>query len=127
MKDKNKETIRTFDGGATRDTDVGKPNYIRALSPLVLQRYVAYLGEHRVQSDGNLRDWDNWKKGIPKQTYLEGLDRHRMALWLIHEGFPAYDNHGPVAIEDALCGIIFNASGYLHGLLKPKDSGTTTK
>jgi len=111
-------SIRTFPTGATRDTVVGKLNYIKALSPLVLRQYVTYLGEHRKQSDGTLRDWDNWKKGIPKQTYLEGMDRHLKALWLLHEGYDAFDNHGPVVIEDALCGIIFGASGYLHEILK---------
>lgn len=122
MSDKN---MRVFPTGAIRDTDADKPNYIRALSPLVLQRYVAYIGKHRVQSDGNLRDWDNWKKGIPKQAYLEGLKRHLMALWLLHEGHPACDNHGPVTIEDALCAVLFNASGYLHKILEAKGKSLT--
>lgn len=110
--------IRTFSSGATRDTDVGKLNYIKALSPLVLQSYVAYLSKHRVQSDGQLRDWDNWKRGIDKQTYLESLARHLMTLWLLHEGNQAFDNKGEVTLEDSLCAIIFNASGYLFEILK---------
>lgn len=114
------QTIRTFATGATRDTDIDKLNYVRALSPIVLQRYVQYLGRHRLQSDGTLRDWDNWKKGIDKQTYVESLGRHDMAVWLLHEGYPAFDNHGPATLEDSLCGIIFNASGMLHEILKEK-------
>ena len=116
------EEIRTFDTGATRDTDVSKPNYIKALCPLVLRRYVTYLDKHRLQPDGSVRDFDNWKQGIPKQVYMEGLGRHEMAAWLIHAGFTAYDNHGPVEIEDALCGVVFNAMGYLHEILKVKGS-----
>jgi len=112
------QAVRTFESGATRDTDIGKLNYVKALSPIVLQRYVQYIGQHRVQSDGTLRDWDNWKKGIDKQTYVESLDRHGMAVWLLHEGYPVFDNHGPVTLEDSLCGIIFNAMGYLHEVLK---------
>lgn len=112
--------IRIFPGGATRDTDKDKLNYIKALSPIVLQRYVEYLGKHRVQSDGNLRDWDNWKSGIDKQAYMDGLGRHLIALWLLHDGFPASDNHGPVTLQDCLCAIIFNASGYLYEELKDK-------
>lgn len=113
--------MRTFSSGSTRDTDVGKLNYVKALSPIVLQRYVEYLGKHRVQSDGNLRDWNNWKNGIDKQAYMDGLGRHFVALWLLHDGFPASDNHGPVTLEDCLCAIIFNASGYLHEELKVKN------
>jgi len=118
MNDNGK--IRKFKSGATRDTDVGKLNYIKALSPIVLQRYVEYLGEHRMQTDGVLRDWDNWKKGIDLQTYIEGLSRHEMAVWLLHQGFGAHDNHGPVTMEDSLCGVIFAAMGMLHEILKAK-------
>ena len=125
------DKIRIFESGATRDTDAGKLNYIRALSPIVLQYYVNYLGKHRVQSDGNLRDWDNWKNGIDKQTYLEGMDRHKMAVWLLHQGQQACDNHGSVTLEDSLCGVIFNAMGYLYELLKietkPGDRGDVEK
>lgn len=109
--------IRTFDTGATRDTDINKPNYIKALSPIVLREYVDYLGKHRIQSDGNLRDWDNWKQGMPLDVCLEGEDRHHRAVWLLHQGFPAFDNHGPVTLKDSLCGVIFNAMGYLHEIL----------
>ena len=113
--------MRKFDSGATRDTDINKPSYIKALSPIVLQYYVDYLGRHRLQSDGNLRDWDNWKNVIPQDVYLDGLGRHEMAVWLLCQGFPASDNHGSVTLEDSLCGVIFNAQGMLHELLK-KDS-----
>lgn len=110
--------IRQFDTGATRDTDVNKPSYIKALSPIVLQNYVEYLGRHRLQSDGNLRNWDNWKNGIPQDVYLDGLGRHEMAVWLLCHGFPASDNHGLVTLKDSLCGVIFNAQGMLHEILK---------
>lgn len=112
------DEIRQFDSGATRDTDKGKPSYIKALSPIVLQRYVEYIGKHRTQSDGSQRDWDNWKQGIPQDVYLDGLGRHEMAVWLLCHGFSAFDNHGPVTLEDSLCGIIFNTQGMLHELLK---------
>lgn len=117
----NQSKVRTFGSGATRDTDKDKLNYIKALDPLVLQTYVEYLGKHRVQSDGNLRDWDNWKKGIDKQTYLESEDRHHRAIWLLSQGYDVYDNHGPVTEKDALCGVIFNAMGRLYELLKAED------
>jgi len=112
--------MRKFSSGATRDGVGDKLNYVKALSPIVIQRYVKYLGEHRTQSDGTKRDWDNWKKGIPKETYLEGEDRHHRAVWLLLQGYSVCDNHGPVTLEDSLCGVIFNASGMLHELLKEK-------
>ena len=111
-------TIRTFDTGATRDTAVGKLSYVKALSPIVLRRYVQYLDAHRKQPDGSMRDFDNWKKGIPEETYLDGLGRHFIAVWLLAQGFPAEDNHGPVNLESTLCAIIFGASGWLHELLE---------
>jgi len=117
--------MRTFAGGATRDTLANKPSYVKALSPSVLRHYVEYIGKHRVQSDGSLRDWDNWKKGIPQDVYLDGLARHFLSTWLLFDGFPASDNHGPVTIEDSICGVIFNAQGLLHEILKDKVNGKT--
>jgi len=110
--------IRKFDTGATRDTADGKLSYVKALSPIVLQRYVQYLDSHRKQPDGSVRDFDNWKKGIPEEIYLDGLGRHQMAAWLLAQGYPAEDNHGPVNLKDTLCAIIFGASGWLHELLE---------
>ncbi len=121
-----KVEIRKFDSGATRDTSEGKLDYRKALSPIVLQRYVQYLGAHRKQPDGSMRDFDNWKKGIPIEAYFEGLGRHDMAVWLLHDGFPAEDNHGPVSLEDTLCAIIFNSSGWLHEILKERACGKTS-
>lgn len=121
-----KVEIRKFDSGATRDTSEGKLDYRKALSPIVLQRYVQYLNAHRKQPDGSMRDFDNWKMGIPIEAYFEGLGRHDMATWLLHDGFPAEDNHGPVSLEDCLCAIIFNSSGWLHEILKEKICGKTS-
>jgi hypothetical protein len=118
MDETNK--LRSFAGGATRDTLEGKLSYVKALSPAALKYYVEYLGRHRKQSDGSYRDWDNWKQGIPQDVYLDGLGRHFWAVWLLFEGTPAFDNHGPVSIEDSLCGVIFNAQGMLDEILKSK-------
>jgi hypothetical protein len=112
--------IRTFDSGATRDTTEGKLSYVKALSSIVLQRYVQYLDKHRLQPDGSMREFNNWKKGIPEDTYFDSLGRHFVAAWLLKEGFPAEDNHGPVNIEDSLCAIIFNSMGWLHEILKDR-------
>lgn len=112
--------MRKFDTGATRDTVEGKLSYVKGLSPIVLKRYLQYLDTHRKQSDGTLRDFDNWKLGIDKDVYLDGLGRHFLDVWLLCHGFPAEDNHGPVEIENALGGVIFNSIGMLHEILKGK-------
>lgn len=112
--------IRTFDTGATRDTVQGKLDYVKGLSPIVLRRYMQYLDKHRLQSNGNMRDFDNWKKGIPQETYHSSGGRHFMAAWLIEEGYAVSDNHGPIDEENALCGLLFNTMGRLHEILKVK-------
>lgn len=112
--------IRTFSTGATRDTAEGKLSYVKGLSPIVLRRYLQYLAKHRKQPDGSMREFDNWKYGIPKHTYLDSLGRHFVDLWLLMQGFDATDNHGPCDLEELLCAIIFNSSGLLHEVLKEK-------
>ena len=112
-------TIRTFDTGATRDTAQGKLDYVKALSPIVLRRYVQYLDKHRLQSDGSYRDFDNWKKGIPQETYRSSGGRHFVDDWLLSEGYTTEDNHGPVTdIEDVICAKIFNDMGRLKEILE---------
>ena len=113
------QPIRTFDTGATRDTAQGKLDYVKALSPIVLRRYVQYLDKHRLQPDGSYRAFDNWKKGIPQNVYHSGGGRHFMDTWLLTEGYPTEDNHGPVEIEDAICAQLFNLMGRLHEMLRP--------
>lgn len=117
--------IRTFDTGATRDTDQGKLDYIKALSPIVLRRYVQYLDKHRKQSDGSYRGFDNWKKGIPKEAYVSGSGRHFLDTWLLTEGYATEDNHGPVELEDAICAQLFNLMGRLHEMLKTDRTAPT--
>lgn len=112
--------MREFDTGAKRDTNEDKLSYVKGLSPIVLKRYLEYIGKHRDCPDGSKRGWDNWKQGIPKDVYLDSLGRHFWDVWLISEGYPASDNHGEVSIENALCGLLFNAQGLLYELLKEK-------
>ena len=106
-------TIRSFDTGATRDTAEGKYDYEGFLDPLVLERFAEYMQENRKQSDGSMRDSDNWQKGIPKDAYVKSGLRHFMEWWKAHRGHSVDDG-----LERALCGVIFNAMGYLHEILK---------
>ena len=107
------DSVRTFPTGATRDTDEGKLDYEGFLSPLVLRRYAEYMHENRIQSDGKLRDSDNWQKGIPKDQYMKSMWRHFVDIWFCHRGLMA-------GIEHALCALLFNVMGLLHETLKEK-------
>jgi hypothetical protein len=108
---------RYFSTGATRDVDDGKLDYEGFLHPLVIQRFAEYMHEHRVQSDGELRDADNWQKGMPLNQYIKSMFRHFMDLWHAHRG-TGEQRSDP---EEALCAIIFNAQGYLFELLIGRD------
>lgn len=113
--------MRVFQTGATRDSCDAKIDPEGFLSPTVVLRYCQYMDKHRKQADGKLRDSDNWQKGIPLDAYLKSMWRHFLDVWLCHRGHdPAHEEEG-YDIEEALCAIIFNASGYLHELLKRTD------
>lgn len=105
--------IRTFSSGATRDTDENKNDYEGFLSPLVIERFGDYMTKHRKQSDGKLRDSDNWQKGIPKDQYMKSAFRHFIAWWKEHRGIKTEDG-----IEDNMTALLFNVMGYLHEHLK---------
>ncbi len=107
--------MRTFETGATRDTDKNKNDYEGFFSPLVIQCYGDYMNRNRIQADGNLRDSDNWQKGIPKTAYIKSAWRHFLDVWMLHRGYSR-----AVVIEEALCACLFNLMGYLHELLKEK-------
>lgn len=110
---RKKKKIRKFRSGATRDREEGKLDYEGFFSPLVLERFAVYMNKHRVQANGELRESDNWQKGIPKEVYMKSAWRHFMDFWKEHRGLKSRDG-----IEDALCGLLFNAMGYLHEILK---------
>jgi hypothetical protein len=105
------EAIRTFSTGATRNTDRHKKDYEGFFSPLVMECYARYMHSHRRQKDGSLRDSDNWQKGIPREAYMKSAWRHFMAWWTAHRGWKPTTAK---QLEEAICGVIFNASGYLH-------------
>lgn len=116
------KAVRAFETGATRDTDTGKFGYEGFLSPLVLQRFAAFMHKHRVQSDGTLRDPDNWQRGIPCNVYADSLVRHLMEFWLAHRGYGVHPRgpRDPQDVEEVLCAVMFNVMGYLFEVLKAK-------
>jgi hypothetical protein len=113
------DQVRQFNTGATRDTNSNKLAYDKGLSVQVLQRYMEYLSKHRQQKDGTLRDWDNWKRGIPIPVYCESLTRHSLDSVKKYHGLPVPED---ASMEDLLCAVIFNASGWLFELLVEKSN-----
>ena len=107
--------MRNFTSGATRNDSEGEYDYDGFLSHLVIKRYAEYMHKHRLQSDGKLRDSDNWKKGIPKSAYIKSAWRHFMDWWGECRGYASKDG-----LEEALCALLFNIQGYLHEHLKEK-------
>jgi hypothetical protein len=108
--------IRTFDSGATRDTEEGKLDYEGFISPFALQRFAEYMHFHREQADGSLRASDNWQHGFPQDVLVKSLLRHVIAVWMDHRLNGAVDTE---EFESDLCGVIFNAQALLHQLVKP--------
>ena len=106
-------SMRQFDTGATRNVDSNKLDYEGFLSPSVLKRYAEYLNKHRVQADGQIRDSDNWQKGIPMEVYMKSMWRHFHDMWSQHRGIITEND-----LEESICAVIFNASGYLFEKLK---------
>ena len=107
--------MRTFSSGATRDDCDNKNDYEGFLDPKVIEMYGNYMTKHRKQSNGDLRDSDNWKKGIPKDAYMKSAWRHFLDVWMEHRGCKSKDG-----IEEALMALLFNIMGYTYELLKEK-------
>lgn len=135
-------TVRRFDTGAVRDTDTSKFDYDGFYSPLVMHCFGSYMHRHRLQTDGRLRDSDNWQLGIMPAQYLKSAWRHLVDLWALHRGYQVYkertdkgevthmlakvqdkmpSNWLPCTIQDSACGILFNIQGLLHEFLKKEE------
>ena len=111
--------LRKFENGATRDSEAGKLDYEGFLSPLALHAFAMYMDKHRHQSDGTQRASDSWQRGIPPEVYMKSMFRHFMEAWSLHRANMDKDAMPPVAsMIDSLCGILFNAQGYLHEYVK---------
>lgn len=105
-------TGRNFESGAYRDSEDGKLDFEGFLSPLVLTEFAAYMHSHRKQSDGRMRDSDNWQKGIPFDVYMKSMFRHFMDVWTGHR-----ENWADDAMLEALMALLFNVQGYAHEIL----------
>lgn len=110
--------VRRFTSGATRSSDAGRYDLEGFLSPLALERYGEYMQKHQRQPDGSIRPSDNWQKGLPLDTYMKGMTRHHLHLWLRHRGHPVRDAKAAASTEEDLCALLFNVQGMLHEVIK---------
>lgn len=107
---------RYFKTGAYRDVSDEKLDYEGFLNPLALEEFAKYMHHHRKQSDGKMRDSDNWQLGITKETYIKSAWRHLHDWWLEHRGYKSREG-----LKYALCGVIFNAFGYLLEVIREEE------
>jgi hypothetical protein len=118
--------MSTFETGATRSEDTVRDDPDGYLSPYFLERYFQYMTKNRVQADGQVRDSDNWQKGIPLDRYMKGLWRHFFHMWQRHRGVDVTDPLAADDIEEDISAMFFNLQGYAHELLKGKRNASRT-
>lgn len=126
MGTKDDGILRGFDTGATRDTAEGKLAYNGFYSPFVMRQFARFMNMNRLQSDGKLRDANNWQKGIPMDVYRESLSRHYQEFWVEVEkrdsmGDVPNPRGSDVDLMAAACGMMFNIQGYVLEWLKKND------
>lgn len=109
--------MREFETGATRDTDVNKPDYEGFLNPLVIESFGEYMNKHRVQADGTIRDSDNWQKGMPVEVYMKSMLRHVIDVWKKHRT----GNYHYPELLDALNAVLFNTQGMMLEIIKEQE------
>jgi hypothetical protein len=122
--------LRTFASGATRDTAQNKIDPEGFLDPLVIAAFSEYMDRHRVQSDGDLRDSDNWQKGFTRAAIMKSMWRHFLDLWLLHRGrgprsadhLTLFSERGFEAVkQEILCALLFNVQAYLREVILARD------
>jgi len=129
--------MRKYKTGSTRSNADGKIDYLGFTNPLTEHSYGKYMLKHRVQEDGELRDADNWWKGIDQNATIQSLIRHTKDLEAIHAGYYVYKvrdkeeektvvsikplkafKYCEVTKEECLNAIRFNCGSYLLEELK---------
>lgn len=105
--------MRQFETGATRNVETD-PDIYGFTSPLALGLFAEYMHTNRLQADGTMRDSDNWKRGIPLDSYIRSMRRHLQDLTLHHDGYPEMAREG---LMEALGGLMFNVQGYMHEIV----------
>lgn len=96
VRKEHTEDHRTFETGAIRDSNEGKPRP-DLISPYFTERLGYRLAEGAKKYGAN-----NWQKGIPDEVFLESLERHLVAYKMGKKD------------EDHEAAIAFNIMGIIH-------------
>jgi len=123
MTTKDDGVMRSFDTGATRDTAEGKLDFEGFLHPLFMEQFAKYMNMHRLQSDGKLRDSDNWQKGIPQDICMKSAFRHFFEMWKAHRA-GAHCRRSYHDLMAGAMGLMFNIQAYVLHDLQDDNKGT---
>lgn len=103
--------VTKFETGAIRDSQEGKPDLIETSSPLADWRYALYMTPKQGKYGTG-----NFKKGIPRDSYLKSAARHLTKLRALQDcktfGHPVREWMEPN--EDHAAAIRFNIDGWMH-------------
>lgn len=139
----NKPTHRTFDTGATRDSDTGKLEYSRYINPLADYSFAEYMKSKQIIG-GEYRRGDNRQKWIPTESLFDSLVRHieivkllrkwhnvieakfRWEVMLFIDKYPEeaywYENIDEKSMVNELNAIRFNSEALKLSILQSKDT-----
>ena len=92
----NKDNQRHYPSGAIRDSNEGKIRW-----DLVPKECLKRVAIRYTEGAKKYKDPDNWKKGIPDESYKESMERHMMQYLLGERN------------EDHLAAIVFNVFGLM--------------
>jgi len=112
--------MRQYDSGATRSPLGDKLQYKGFRCPQVEKSFALYMHEHRTQADGNIRDADNWKKGMDKEDCADSLIRHCEDFHSAWEGWEVIcpDTKKKVSVVELLNAMKFNINAIIRELIK---------
>lgn len=97
-------THRTFETGAIRDREDGKPDYTETISWTAFRRYGEYMTAKKAKYGSG-----NFKKGIDIDSYERSLLRH-IQKYMENK----YEEGDQETEEDHLSAMLFNIFGIIH-------------
>ncbi len=96
FKTKDSGARQSFESGAKRDTQEGKPRF-DLISPFMMTRLASLMERGAVKYG----EW-NWEKGMPFSRFFASAFRHLMQYWKGDRD------------EDHLAAVIFNLMAIIH-------------
>ena len=108
--------MHEYQTGASCSSEAGRPNYDGYFSGHFLKAFGEYMLKHQTRADGETRQSDNWKRGIPMDRHHRSLIRHAIEYKIYCDGPESCDEKK----IDMLCAIVFRAQGLIHEIMEGK-------